>query len=373
MTEQREHYTMGYGPAATAMMAVRTAQSHAAFLLPHLKQGMSVLDCGCGPGTITLGFADVVAPGQVVGTEIEDSQVALARDNASTRGVSNVRFEVADIYRLPFADASFDAAFVSAVLANLREPGRGLREVHRVMRPGGVVGVKEFDHGGDLIHPYDPPLQKFYELYRRLREENGHEPDGGRKIGALLLDAGFREVPELFPDPDRFDPGRYLDGREEDATPFAWVPFGGGHHLCSGSAFAIMQLKAITMSLLRRFTFELLDPPDSYGPDYTKMVVQVRQPCRVRYRRRTDVARMVAARTDDSATPARRGALRVRVDLGLCQGHAVCVSEAPEVFRLNAQQTAVEVLQAEVPAALRERVAAAARHCPTHAITSEDT
>ena len=62
------------------------------------------------------------------------------------------------------------------------------------MRPGGVVGVKEFDHGGDLIHPYDPPLQKFYALYRRLRKENGHEPDGGRKIGVFLIDAGFREV-----------------------------------------------------------------------------------------------------------------------------------------------------------------------------------
>jgi sterol 14-demethylase len=179
-------------------------------------------------------------------------------------------------------------------------------------------------------------------------------------------------IPELFRDPTRFDPTRYDEGRAEDETPFAWIPFGGGHHRCSGAAFALMQLKAITMSLLRRFTFELLAPPDSYGPDYTKMVVQVRQPCRVRYRRRTDVGRAAGARTTNGASTAAAKSVRVRVDLGLCQGHAVCVSEAPEVFRLNAQQTAVDVLRAEVPATLRAKVDAAVKHCPTHALTLED-
>ena len=49
MSRDREQYTMGYGPAATAIMAQRTAQSHTGFFLPHLKRGMSLLDCGCGP------------------------------------------------------------------------------------------------------------------------------------------------------------------------------------------------------------------------------------------------------------------------------------------------------------------------------------
>lgn len=194
MTKNREQYTMGYGPAATAIMAMRTAQSHAAFFLQHLKPGMSLLDCGCGPGTITLGFAELVAPGQVVGTEIEASQVTLARENAARRTVSHTRFEVADIYELPFKDASFDAVFISAVLANLREPVRGLREAYRVLKPGGVIGVKEFDHGGDLLYPSEPALEKYAELYWRLRRENGHDPEGGRKLGTLLLDAGFSDL-----------------------------------------------------------------------------------------------------------------------------------------------------------------------------------
>jgi SAM-dependent methyltransferase len=185
---------MGYGPAATAIMAIRTAQSHAGFFLPQLKPGMSVLDCGCGPGTITLGFAEIVAPGQVVGTEIEDSHVALARENAAKRNVSNARFEQADIYALPFADASFDAVFISAVLGNLREPVAGLREAYRVLKPDGVIGVKEFDHGGDLLYPSVPALEQYSEFYGRLRSENGHDPESGRKIGAFLVAGGFCDV-----------------------------------------------------------------------------------------------------------------------------------------------------------------------------------
>jgi len=76
----------------------------------------------CGPGTITIGFAELVAPGQVVGTEIEDSHVTLARENASKQNISNARFEVADIYELPFESASFDAVFISAVLVTYGNP-----------------------------------------------------------------------------------------------------------------------------------------------------------------------------------------------------------------------------------------------------------
>jgi sterol 14-demethylase len=206
-------------------------------------------------------------------------------------------------------------------------------------------------------------------VLRDLVVEGVRVPAG--KLVAISPAVSHR-IPELFRDPTRFDPSRYDPGREEDARPFAWIPFGGGHHRCSGAAFAIMQLKAITMSLLRRFTFELVDPPDSYGPDYTKMVVQVRQPCRVRYRRRADVGRAGEARTRTDGPKAAAGSTRVRVDLGLCQGHAVCVSEAPELFRLNAQETAVDVLRADVPAALRAKLDAAVKHCPTHALAIED-
>jgi ubiquinone/menaquinone biosynthesis C-methylase UbiE len=234
MSSEREQYTMGYGPAATAIMTVRTAQSHAAFFVSYLKPGMNVLDCGCGPGTVTAGFAEIVAPGEVVGTEIEEAHVAIARENAAKRNIPNVRFETADIYELPFAEASFDAVFISAVLSNLREPIRAMREALRVLKPGGVIGVKEFDHGGDLIYPSDPAIEKYAELYLRLRRENGHDPEMGRKIGTLLLNAGFvnlklASIYESFADPvslggfAQVSAGMLLEGWGEAFTSRGWA------------------------------------------------------------------------------------------------------------------------------------------------------
>ena len=194
MTKNRETYTMGYGPAAVALMGSRNAQTHAAFFLPHLKSGMKLLDCGCGPGTVTLGFAEIVAPASAVGTDIEPSQMALATETAAKRQLANARFEVADIYELPFEDSSFDAVFMSALIGNLREPARGLREAYRVLKPGGVIGVKEFDHGGDIVYPLEPAMANYDKLYRRLRAENGHNGESGRMIGALLLEAGFSDL-----------------------------------------------------------------------------------------------------------------------------------------------------------------------------------
>ncbi|TDJ02290.1 MAG: cytochrome P450 [Deltaproteobacteria bacterium] len=106
----------------------------------------------------------------------------------------------------------------------------------------------------------------------------------GKLVAASI--AVSNRMPECFPDPERFDPERYRPGRQEDQRVFAWIPFGGGRHRCIGAAFAIMQLKAIFSILLRRYSFEMLQPSESYRNDHSKMVVQLVQPCRVRYRRR---------------------------------------------------------------------------------------
>ncbi len=97
-------------------------------------------------------------------------------------------------------------------------------------------------------------------------------------------------LPECFPEPDRYDPERYAPGREEDRQLFAWIPFGAGRHRCVGAAFALMQLKAIFSVLLREYAFEPAQPPETYRNDHSKMVVQLRQPCRARYRRRVPAA-----------------------------------------------------------------------------------
>jgi sterol 14-demethylase len=192
---------------------------------------------------------------------------------------------------------------------------------------------------------------------------------------AAASPAVSNRMPEHFPNPERYEPERYGPGREEDRKSFAWLPFGAGRHRCVGAAFAMMQLKAIFSILLRRFEFELAQPRESYANDLSKMVVAVKQPCRVRYRRRASAATAASAARAAAGASAAARPFRVCVDLDLCQGHAVCVSEAPEVFDLDRTESGEDkvVLRMEAPpAALREKVEKAIHHCPTRALSIEE-
>jgi sterol 14-demethylase len=94
-------------------------------------------------------------------------------------------------------------------------------------------------------------------------------------------------IPEDFAEAGTFDPSRYIDPREEDRlNPWTWIPFGAGRHRCVGQAFALMQLKAIFSVLFEEWEFELAQPAEDYVADLSKMVIQLQQPCTVRYRRR---------------------------------------------------------------------------------------
>jgi sterol 14-demethylase len=129
-----------------------------------------------------------------------------------------------------------------------------------------------------------PPLIILMRKVMRDFEVGGFRVEAGKLVA--VSPAVSNRLPECFPDPDRYDPGRYAPGREEDRRSFAWIPFGAGRHRCVGAAFAMMQLKAIFSVLLRGFAFEMAQPPESYRNDHSRMVVQLRQPCRVRYARR---------------------------------------------------------------------------------------
>ena len=170
---EHELYTQLGCATQEAEYAKRTASQEAAFLLPHLRAGMHVLDAGCGPGSITLGLAAAVALGEVVGIDMQLSLVEQARALAVQRGVTNARFEVANVYDLPFPDGSFDAAFANRVLEHLREPVRALAELRRVLRPGGIAGVHDVDMGGLLLTPETPLLQQWFSLLDRVRQHNG--------------------------------------------------------------------------------------------------------------------------------------------------------------------------------------------------------
>ena len=130
-----------------------------------------------------------------------------------------------------------------------------------------------------------PPLILLLRVAMEDLAYGGYRIAAGKFVAASP--AISNRIPEDFAEPDTFFPARYLEPREEDrANPWTWIPFGAGRHRCVGAAFAMMQLKAIFSVLLRGWEFEPAQPLDSYRNDHSKMVVQLEQPCRVRYQRR---------------------------------------------------------------------------------------
>lgn len=152
-----------------------------------------------------------------------------------------------------------------------------------------------------------PPLILLLRVAKTDQEVLGHRIPAGSLIGCSL--AISNRIPEDFPDPDAFDPDRYLVPREEDVlNRWTWVPFGAGRHRCVGANFAMIQLKAIFSVLLRDWEFEPAQPPESYHNDLSKMVIQLARPCKVRYRRRTSASANAEANAEANASVGAEGA-----------------------------------------------------------------
>ena len=190
-------------PEVQDFYATRTAQRMAEFLLPHLKPGMTVIDAGCGPGSVTVGLAEAVAPGQVYGIDLEEGMVERASNLAASIGVTNVEFLAGSVTDLPFPDAHFDVLFNAGVLEHLRDPMDGHREFFRVLKPGGIIGTSTSDYTEPFIVPPDKHVKRFLDLFEDGTQREGGTLNRGRFLKAHMRAAGF-EVEELLPRFDNF-------------------------------------------------------------------------------------------------------------------------------------------------------------------------
>jgi len=189
-----EKYTHGHAPATVRQHGRRTAEEAAGFLLPELRPGMRLLDIGCGPGSITQGLAQRLAPGQVVGVDLSRETLEAARKNAAAQGIANLTYEAGSVYELPFPDASFDVAYAHQVFQHLREPGKALSEMLRVVRSGGLVAVRDVDWGTASYWPSDPWIDRFIETHFKTWDRNGGDPRMGRRLRALFNAAGIADL-----------------------------------------------------------------------------------------------------------------------------------------------------------------------------------
>jgi ubiquinone/menaquinone biosynthesis C-methylase UbiE len=117
-----------------------------------------------------------------------------ARALAADRGTANLRFAVADACVLPFRDASFDAVFSHALLQHVGSPLDAVREMKRVLRPGGVIGIADADFGGSLSYPSSHGIDRGGEVWQQMRPS----PFVGRELCSLLASAGFSRIEGWF-------------------------------------------------------------------------------------------------------------------------------------------------------------------------------
>jgi len=187
-------YAFGYQPGVQNYLRLHTVERCAAFLAPHLAAGMSLLDAGCGPGTITVGLAALVAPGQVVAVDISGNELAQAAAALHEAGHEDAWTQVASVLDLPFDDCAFDAVFSHAVIDYLVDPIAGVRELHRVLKPGGVIGVRSVNNDLSVIGPHEELIEEGLTLFRRAVASMGGDMTRGRVLGSMLKQVGFERI-----------------------------------------------------------------------------------------------------------------------------------------------------------------------------------
>lgn len=127
----------GVTPELREDYATRSVSQQGAFVLPYLHPGMNLLDIGCGPGTITLGLAQAVYPGHVIGVDHDAAHVKVARALVAERGVTNVTFQEGDAVAPQFENGAFDVAFENDLFTHLSQNATlAAREVYRVLKLG---------------------------------------------------------------------------------------------------------------------------------------------------------------------------------------------------------------------------------------------
>lgn len=193
-SDHDHRYTHGYGSSVLLGHRRRTAENSAAYLLPHLRPGMRLLDVGSGAGTITADLARLLGPENVTAVEVSETAAELTRTELAGQGVEGVEVVVADAHDLPFAEDSFDAAHAHQVLQHVARPAEALAQMRRVVRPGGVIGARDADYPGFRWYPDAPALDRWLDLAVRAARANGGAPDAGRRLLGWAHAAGLEDV-----------------------------------------------------------------------------------------------------------------------------------------------------------------------------------
>lgn len=196
-TTQHNAYVPGYKPAHIKNHTWRTAENSCAYLLPTLQSmaksnpHLKLLDCGAGPGSISVSLAKYIPQGSVTATDLSEEVIQRAATLASNSSITNLKTQAASVYDLPFPDNTFDIVHASQILCHLDQPLEAMRSMLRVCKPSGVVAIRESDMRMWTFYPDSPHLTSFHKLICAVMASNGGHPNTGPALVSLAMQAGI--------------------------------------------------------------------------------------------------------------------------------------------------------------------------------------
>lgn len=156
--------------------------------------GSRVLEAGCGVGAQTLTLAQQSPDAQFTSVDISADSIAQAQHKTDWAGLTNVEFQQANIFALPFNAESFDHVFVCFVLEHLSQPVEALMLLKQLLKPGGTITVIEGDHGSTYFYPDSSAAQAAIQCQVTMQRDAGGNALIGRQLYPLMTEAGFDAV-----------------------------------------------------------------------------------------------------------------------------------------------------------------------------------
>ena len=187
------------GAEATKVYDNRSLKVDYRTLTPILKQGMSVLDIGCGTGAISKDIAKIVGEtGNVVG--IDNTAKIIESGKETYKDVKNLELKHIDLFDFE-SDEKYDLIIAARVLQWLNNPKEALLKMKTLLKPNGIISILDYNHANLEWHPAPPEsMQTYYKAFLKWRKDAGMNNEIADDLAGMMKEVGMHSIEEINSD-----------------------------------------------------------------------------------------------------------------------------------------------------------------------------